>query len=57
MSTETKTIRQIRIAKVELGDVTQLGDTERILLAMESRLDKEIFYLIIQTESYEAVVK
>ena len=53
----TKTIRQIRIAKVQLGDVTQLGDTERILLAMESRLDKEIFYLIIQTESYEAVVK
>ena len=53
--TETKTIKKIRIAKVQLGDVSQLGDTERIVLVMESRLDKEVFYLVIQTESYEEV--
>lgn len=53
MSTETKTVRKIRIVKIQLGDITQLGETETIVLAMESRLDKEVFYLVIQTETYE----
>lgn len=54
--TQTKTVRKIRIQKVQLGDVTTLHDFERIILGIKAE-GAETFYLVIQTESYEPVVK
>ncbi len=52
--TQTKTIRKIRIEKVQLGDVTTLGDYERVILGIKAE-NSEVFYLIIQTESVEPI--